>query len=221
MTFRKMIAILYPFLIGFLLPVLLFSFAWNKHARAGTIRKAELSQDRPLIVKIAPGRTTAISFAVRPEKVVPGNPSAIEINFLNRDITLRPIASNPGNLIVYTKSARYVILLGLSTDGQYDDVVSVSTVSTRTKPIRLTEDAFIIGTLKLTFSDTDEERSVAASIRHNGMTLESQEIPHPIQCTGCVVKKVDDLVQVACRKKVDSLDCKTMGRQVKLQKVKP
>ena len=145
MKWKAIAYFLYPFLMGLILPTLFYLVMKSEYpALAGTIRRAQISQNKPLIVRLAAGRSTAISFAARPEKVVPGNPQALEINFLGKDLTLRPLGPRPGNLIIYTKSSRYVILLQMGSESAYDDVVSVSTVAGHDRPFHLGTDTFII-----------------------------------------------------------------------------
>jgi hypothetical protein len=130
---------LYPVLIVLCILAIL---ATHK-AHAGHVRQLELGPDKPGVVNLAFGRTTAISFSVRPEKVVPGSPQAIEVTFLGKDITIRPLTSKPGNILVYTKSSRYVILLQLGSESKYDDVVKVAPSFSKV-PLKLLEDSYRI-----------------------------------------------------------------------------
>ena len=145
MRFRNIIIVLYPMIIA-ILAFLLFCLTERSpnQAIAGIIRWAEISEAKPLIVHLAQGRTTAISFAVRPEKVVPGNPQALEINFLGKDLTVRPVAPNPGNLIIYTKNNRYVILFQLVSVPAYDDAVTVSSGKPGSRVMKLGTDTYRI-----------------------------------------------------------------------------
>lgn len=114
---------------------------YNSFSSAGQIRRLELSEDHPGTVVLALGRTTAISFASRPEKVVPGSPQALQINFLGSDLTVTPVSRKPGNLLVYTKSGRYVILFRIGSDSDYDDVVKIGALG-RGRPVHLLTDSF-------------------------------------------------------------------------------
>jgi hypothetical protein len=105
--------------------LLLGAFALKYSVEAGSIRKIQVSPNKSGIVKLSMGRQTVISFLSRPEKVVPGNPSALEVNFIGKDVLLRPLSAHPGNLIVYTKSERIVILLQVGNESNYDDSVEV------------------------------------------------------------------------------------------------
>ena len=104
--------------------ILLFNHV-NTDADAGIIRKILVSPDKPGIVRLALKRNTTISFLSRPEKVVPGAPQATEINFIGKDLNIRPLQGNLGNLTVYTKSERLVLLLQMGNESNYDDVVTI------------------------------------------------------------------------------------------------
>ena len=116
-------------------------FTLKRSLEAGVIRKIQVSPTKPGIVKLCLLRQTAISFLSRPEKVVPGNPSALEINFIGKDVILRPLSTHPGNLIIYSKSERNVILLQMGNESNYDDVVEVGAVTT-SKKINLLKDTY-------------------------------------------------------------------------------
>jgi hypothetical protein len=121
--------------------VLLGAFVLKHSVEAGLIRKMQVSPNKSGIVKLSLGRQTVISFLSRPEKVVPGSPSALEVNFIGKDVLLRPLSAHPGNLIVYTKSERIVILLQVGTESNYDDAVEVLPGRSTTK-INLMKDTY-------------------------------------------------------------------------------
>ena len=135
---KKILFLIYPVLIFLIAQILYFT----KISHAGNIRKIEISQIKSGAVRLAIGRTTAISFLSRPEKVVPGSPQALEVNFLGKDIAIRPLSTRPGNLIVYTKSGRFVILLQMGNDSNYDDVVEVVSVMSK-RGINLLRDTYV------------------------------------------------------------------------------
>ena len=127
-SIRKLLIAFYPVaILGIALGILLHS----KESQAGSIRRIEVSSSKSGTVRLALGRTTVISFLSRPEKVVPGSPQTLEINFLVKDITIRPLSGHPGNLIIYTKSGRFVILLQMGNETSYDDVVEVVPVMSK------------------------------------------------------------------------------------------
>ncbi len=185
---------------------------------AGTIRRAELSPDRPLVVRLAMGRSTAISFAVRPEKVVPGSPQALEINFLGRDLTLRPLGSRPGNLIVYTKSTRYVILLQVVSEVAYDDAVVVNAVASTARPVRLELDTFVMEEITLRDKVTKAEIVLDALVRHDGRVIESSSFPEGLRCTGCILRRDRGNAQLMCGRTVRNIECRVDGRAMTMNR---
>ncbi len=217
MNWKSVAYILYPLLIGTLLSVLLYS-AINSDpiAMAGTIRKAELSSERPLIVRLAMGRTTAVSFTVRPEKVVPGNPQGVEINFVGRDLTLRPLGHNPGNLIVYTKTTRYVVLLQIGSEASYDDAVVINAFSSHSRPIRLAEDSFLVEEVELRDLTAKSGQPLSVLVRREARALESDSFPEGLRCKGCVLSREKSRTLLICKSEIKSLDCTTAGRSLKL-----
>ncbi len=218
---KRIAFLLYPFLIGICLFLLVYrALLPISPAYAGQIRRAELSQDRPLIVRVAPGRTTVLSFSVRPEKVVPGNPQALEINFLSRDLTIRPLGAHPGNIIIYTKSARYVVLLQLTSESQYDDVVNISSANTRSKPLRLSEDTYRIEDWHLNYPLEKTDFSFMVLLHLSGKIIEAQELPSDLRCKNCIVKKQDSLIRISCTKEIQTLECRTSGKVARLERVK-
>lgn len=211
MNWKEFARVLYPLLIATLLTVLLFlSSRSDSLVYAGVIRTVDLSPDRPLVVRLAQGHTTAISFAVRPEKVVPGNPQAIEINFLGRDLTVRPLAPHPGNLIVYTKSGRYVILLQISSESSYDDVVSVRSLSPGSRPVRLENDSFTIEEFILISGQSKVH--VSAQIKSSRKVGTFQDLPKGLRCKSCVLKEAAALTEVTCSAEIVKLNC-NVGKQ--------
>ena len=218
---RKIAYLIYPFLIGFILPAVIYMFDRGE-AKAGSIRKAELSPEHPLVVRLALGRSTAISFSSKPEKVVPGSPEALEINFLGKDLTLRPLGSRPGNLIVYTKNSRYVILLQIASESSYDDAITVNTGANSNRPIRLVEDTFRIGEIKVVNLQTKKESTFTAFIKQNGKTLESDSFPPGLHCTGCILKNqkpVDGrLNQLLCSRSIQKIECKSDGTSLRFER---
>ena len=112
-----------------------------KHVEAGRIRKMQVSEDKSGIVTLAFSRNTVISFLSRPEKVVAGSPQAIEVNFIGKDLNVRALQGHPGNLTVYTKSGRMVLLLQMGNENNYDDVVEIVPYSSMHR-LRLLKDTY-------------------------------------------------------------------------------
>lgn len=212
MKWRRIAYLLYPILVGFLLPVLFYMAGMHvQEAKAGSIRRAELSTERPLTVRLAIGRSTALSFPVRPEKVVAGNPQALEVNFLGRDLTLRPLGQKPGNLIVYTKGNRYVILLQLTSEGAYDDAVLVNSFASYSRPLRLSEDTFLVEEVKLKETQTKKVSKIPVIVRRQGQILESEAFPDGLKCAGCVSRKHSGAAQLLCANSKRVHECR-VGR---------
>ena len=218
MNFKKLAHLIYPFLVALILAVsLVLAMRTEPSAEAGMIRTVEISPEHPLVVRLAQGHTTAISFAVRPEKVVPGNPQALEINFLSKDLTLRPLAPHPGNLIIYTKSNRYVILLQIGSENNYDDVVSVRAYGALRHSLRLTDDTFHVDTFSL--SSGQLKREIVGDVSGTGNHVTFDTLPLKIKCKGCIVKTVNALTEIACKDEIKKLSCKSGADLVQIVRI--
>ncbi|MCM0606265.1 MAG: hypothetical protein KA715_09255 [Xanthomonadaceae bacterium] len=134
---KRFFFILYPSII---LSLMLFVSVTEK-SHAGVMRKVELSPGKSAIVRVALKRVTILPFLSRPEKVVPGSPESLEINFLGKDLSIRPLSHEPGNLIIYTKAGRYVVLLHMADKYNYDDVVEITSSHSKRR-INLLHDTY-------------------------------------------------------------------------------
>lgn len=197
-----------------------------KSARAGHVRQLEITPDVPGVVHLAFGRTTAISFSVRPEKVVPGSPQAIEVNFLGKDITVRPLSSKAGNLLVYTKTSRFVLLFQVGGESQYDDVVKVAPAFSK-RPLKLLQDAFRIVTLRIAPEKKDSEAKpieVPAMFRSDDKEVHGSELKDALQpylhlvCRGCVIRRDQDELRLTCSAAIETLHCTSAGLKLLIQR---
>lgn len=214
-------------------------------SQAGQVRRIELSEDRPATVILALGRSTAISFLSRPEKVVPGSPQAIQINFVGSDLTVTPVSRRPGNLLVYSKSGRYVILFATGSDTHYDDVVRIGTVG-RGRPLRLLTDSFHLASFKVTAISKDGKlidcvpnEIVAQLVTHeremsgpdlddlldiiNGASacVSTGGSKSPLRCTGCMVRTASGSARISCLKPIETLHCESKAVSVELERRTP
>jgi len=208
-------------IIFFIYPAAIFSIAiylsFIQGARAGRVKVLTLSQDQPGKVVLALGKATAISFPVKPEHLVPGAPGSVAINFLGNDITVNPNARDPGNLLVYTKSGRYVIVFELGSGGNYDDVVKIHFGNEGT-PLRLMEDSYHVENLKVALkakskAGKDSVLDIPVFVTGNGTQLRSPELfdafkeTKKLRCPGCVVSSKESSLQVSCARPIQDLKC--------------
>lgn len=226
-TIKQMAYILYPFGVAIMLPLLL-----TNEAKAGRIRKMPISKDKPGVVILAFERTTALSFPVKPEKVVPGAPNKVQIEFLNKDVTVTPLARNPGNLHVYTKTDHYVILFQVGTEATYDDVVEISPSATSiTRPLRLLDDSYKVVNFKIEFIPKQKgvqgtSSEVPASIFANERRIESVDLyetlkPYgPLRCNGCVSSASKENARLTCVNPIQTITCKSAAGLVRIERMK-
>ncbi len=179
---------------------------------------------------MALGRSTAISFTSRPEKVVPGSPQAIQINFLGTDLTVTPVTRNPGNLLVYTKSGRYVILFRIGNESNYDDVVRIS-AGERGRPVRLLSDSFqtiglhIEEKPKIGSTPAGKNNDVTVLLASSGLDVMGPDLndlfatSEPFRCKGCMVRMESDSVRLSCIKPITEIHCESSTVIVTIKRV--
>lgn len=206
---------------------------------AGHIRHMPISEERPGQVTLAFGQTTALSFFSKPEKVVPGSPQKLQIDFLGKDLTISPLARDPGNLLVYTKSGRYVILLKMGTAANYDDVVEIEPLAqTRRQRVsgailRLAQDSMEVQSIKVEFTPKPGQgagafrRGIAASVSADGRRFESEDLldllqePKTLRCESCRVFPESRLVRIVCTRPLERLACHVPRGHLVLKREKP
>ena len=203
-------------------------------AHAGQVRHIAVTPERPAEVRLAYGKTTVISFGQRPENVVPGAPSQVHIEFLRNDLNVSPMGPSPGNLVVYTKTARLVLLLKVVRDANYDDVVSI-TEAGGVRALRLDRDTYRIEELKMEFkpkafgSDDAFSKSITASIAGSGKEAESEDLydsllePAKLRCEGCrtVIPRGGNSVRLQCVRAITELHCRVPRGDVTLRRSTP
>lgn len=90
---------------------------------------------KPIFLSL--GRSTLLKFKEKPEKIVIGNKNYHNLEYINNDVTVQPLAAFDTNLFVYTKNKRtYSFLLKVVPKDKYDDVVHVRWKSSF-KPYRI------------------------------------------------------------------------------------
>ena len=200
-------------------------------ARAGQVRRIAVTPERPAEVRLAYGKTTVLSFSQRPENVVPGAPSQVHIEFLRNDLNVSPLGPNPGNLVVYTKTARLVLLLKVARESNYDDVVSI-TEAGGVRAIRLDRDSFHVEELKMEFHPKGGEdapafsKTIAASISGSGKEAESEDLfesvldPAKLRCEGCrtVIPRGGGNLRLQCARAIAEIHCVTARGSVLLKR---
>lgn len=209
---KNLAFILYPIGIIGLLPFLL-----TNEAKAGRIRKVQLTENVPITVWVYPRLPTAISFPsqVRPEKAVPGPQGVFQIDFLESNLIVTPSLRAAGSMLVYTKNARYVFLLKPGSENQYDDVVDLSFNSVggravNARPLKLFQDTF--RAVNIEVESKNEHRELTALINGNGLEFYGEEFGEflekskKIRCKDCTIVR-SKAARMACSKKFSELSC--------------
>jgi hypothetical protein len=195
-------------------------------SRGGAIRKAEATEDHPTIVRLAKGRRTAIHFWEKPERVIPGSPSKVQIDFLGNDVTVSPLANDPGNLLVYARGTRFVVLFQMASEANYDDVVQLVPGRSKTiQAIRLDQDTYRLATFKVVRQQAGvkTESQVQALLKNAGKLVVIEDLSplddiKTIKCGRCAYSRSD--TTFVCPTAIDKIDCKGSGGfKLSLQKV--
>jgi hypothetical protein len=203
-------------------------------ASHAAMRRVTVSPDRPAEVRLAYGKTTVLSFSQRPENVVPGAPSQVHIEFLRNDLNVSALGPSPGNLIVYTKTARLVFHLRVSRDVNYDDVVNVTEAGS-VRTLRLDRDSYRVEELKLEFHpkagvDADAfSKTIAVSISGSGKEAESEDLfdvvaePAKLRCEGCrtLIPRGSLAIRLQCARAITELHCRVPRGNVTLKRSQP
>ena len=186
-------------------------------AMAGNIRNISITETSPAKIYLSLGHTTAISFPSKPERMVLGAPNHVAVDFLGNDITVTPLAKNPGNLIVYTKSGRYVLLFVEGSASQYDDVVNVHLgrsgpalrlAKDSSRPVALNVDMMPKGKAAIPI-----HLEITALTDSSGKSLEGTDLENTlkevkrIQCAGCTISNHSGDFKIMCIKSIAELTC--------------
>ena len=217
-TLKRVAFTLYPIGILILLPFLI-----SKDAHAGRIRKVELTETRPVVVWVYPGLPTNISFPtqVRPEKAMPGPQGMFQVDFLENNLIVTPVARGSGSLLVYTKTAKYVILLKPGNENSYDDMVDLilgvpSGRAFSARPLRLMSDSY--QPLEVEISTKKYKQTFIALVSSNhlelkGTELEEHLVKHKkIHCARCVILRSPEF-KISCTKPIQELKCTSDGNK--------
>jgi hypothetical protein len=218
---RKLIKQIHKWAGGILMPIypvavfcaLLYFCTSTGHA--GVIRRISVSRDRPTVVRVARGRTTAIQFWIKPEKLVLGSPNRVQVDFLGKDVTVTPLAPDPGNLLIYTRDSRFVVLFQMVQGGLYDDVVELVPAHSETgRAIRLAEDTYhVVGIhTVLEMNKKKQEADFPAILKDEGRRLETDQWPefvpsHRLKCARCIVQEKNGNVMVICSQSLLKVEC--------------
>jgi hypothetical protein len=206
------VAPLYPIAI-----FLVLLYCLTSPSQGGAIRKAEATQDHPTIVRLAKGRRTAIHFWAKPEKVIAGSPGKVQIDFLGNDVTVSPLANDPGNLLVYARGTRFVILFQMTSELAYDDVVQlVPGRSKEIRAIRLDQDTYHLATFKLVRqqSGAKTETQIQVLLKDAGKVAVIEDLGDlvhvkAIKCGRCVYSRED--TTLVCPTPIEKVDCHGSG----------
>jgi hypothetical protein len=205
----------YPILV-----FLLLMYFMTTPTRAGMIRTASVSPDHPCVIHVARGRRTAIQFWTKPDKVVPGAPGKLQIDFLGNDIAVSPVATDPGNLLVYTRNSRFVLIFQSTSEAGYDDVVRLVPESPRLgRPIRLNEDTYVAEAFRVSLSKPGKIQEWLATglMMENGRRVVFDDLPPTIasmkhvQCESCVLLRKGDQTAFYCTSAPKQIKCHAAG----------
>ena len=222
-SLRKVAAVLYP-LVVITGAILLFPVM---NSLAGSIRNLPITQFQPGKVFLALGHSTAISFPSKPERLVLGAPNRVAVDFLGNDVTVTPLAQNPGNLIVYTKSGRYVLLFELGSAAKYDDVVNIR-YGAVAQPLKLMDDSFHAVKFQIEFkakkkSEKNSSIDTTGILSGSERRLDGDDFAaalksiKQLRCQGCTISTRDGF-QLYCIKPVTELKCDAALYSIKIKR---
>lgn len=94
-------------------------------AIAGRVRTLPTSSQEMPIIYLMTGRSTVLRFSSPPKKVVIGNQNYFNIEFIDSDVTLQPLAITTSNMFVYGDGFTYGFILKVDHSSNYDDLVFI------------------------------------------------------------------------------------------------
>ncbi len=77
------------------------------------------------VIHLMTGRSTVIRFLSPPKKVIIGNQNYFNIEFIDSDVTLQPLANTSSNMFVYGDGYTYGFILKVNSISDYDDLVFI------------------------------------------------------------------------------------------------
>lgn len=91
---------------------------------AGQARTVYLSEKTMASVRVTPGRSTILSFPVKPNKVIVGNQGLFAVEYVETDLAIAALRGEArSNLFVYMEGRRFAFDLKTAPDG--DEIILV------------------------------------------------------------------------------------------------
>ena len=91
----------------------------------GGVRTIYTNDQRMTKLTLRMGKSTVLRFPSKPIKAVMGNPDLFDVEFIGKDLTLRPKRMVETNIFIYTKERTFGFLIGVKNGREYDDLVHV------------------------------------------------------------------------------------------------
>jgi hypothetical protein len=89
------------------------------------VRELYVNSNEMGTVNLKMGQSTILRFQEKPKKVVIGNQNYFNVEFVENDVTIQPLGTAKTNLFVYGEYNTYGLLLDVSNQAGYDDLVIV------------------------------------------------------------------------------------------------
>lgn len=95
------------------------------HMASAKVREIYVNQNEMGTINLKMGQSTILRFQEKPKKVVIGNQNYFNVEFIENDVTIQPLGTAKTNLFVYGEYSTYGLLLNVSNQTNYDDLVIV------------------------------------------------------------------------------------------------
>jgi hypothetical protein len=97
-------------------------------AFAAKARTVYLSETDMASIRVVPGRSTILSFPIKPNKVILGNQGMFAVEYVENDLALAALRGEArGNLFVYMEGRRFAFDLS-TVSGSGDEIILVRDV---------------------------------------------------------------------------------------------
>ena len=109
---------------GFLLSFLILTLSISTDSVAVEFKTLKLNESTVGKVYLSVGKTTVLSFPMRPSKVIVGSQGSFSVQYVENDVAISPTrAGAKSNLFVYLASRRFAFDLITTASG--DSIISV------------------------------------------------------------------------------------------------
>ena len=124
----------YNFLTFMIVATLMIIFFLHKAIAAPNARDLFMSDKKMEVIRLSAGRSTVLSFPVKPTKVILGAKNLFSVEYVENDLAIAPLSQGARtNLFVYLLGRRFSFDL-VTVANRTDDMVIIKDLSEKSEP---------------------------------------------------------------------------------------